>query len=244
MLLNVEEIELGPEECSREQVVWSSWSCLTQLQHGWEWTARLRSPVLGDFFFFFLHLLALSLMQILKSLVTMETISWAARQGAAVRDLYALVSACVLYTCLYVLMYICGGGGEELILWINPSVTSRVWIIGVQILVQSFTSMACSCLPLFAFAICCDRQLGTLFCLIMIPVHSYYSVTRWRQLCSNRPLSHLTVNVNTMRCIDSSKCCTFPFCHLIWPLWPAWKSSFPESFAINVSFFFFLRLLS
>lgn len=50
-------------------------------------------------------------------------------------------------------------------------------IISVQIPVQSFTQIACSCLPLFAFTICCDRQPGTLLCLITISVQSYYSVT-------------------------------------------------------------------
>lgn len=163
MLLNVEEIEWGLEGRSREELVIQNGLTLL-VQNGNELYVSVVQhchvpisvcvlyPVLGDVFwgFFFLLPLALSLMLILKSLVTMETISWAARQGAAVRDLYTLMSACVLHTCVYVLMYICGVGGkrgkrrEELILWINPSVfcmdaASPVLIISVQILVQSFT---------------------------------------------------------------------------------------------------------
>lgn len=59
--------------------------------------------------------------------------------------------------------------------------------ISVQILVHSDKQIACGHLPLFAFAICCDRQLGTLLCLIAIALHSYYSMTEkatwpWRTL--------------------------------------------------------------
>lgn len=149
-----------------------------------------------------------------KPHVTMETISWAVRQGTAVSpwgDLRMLCGAlhCRLagHVCVFMSLrvdikvycmcekrqkIVCERGREGKHVFSFSSSVIRLWqliplhyalmdqtlflIISVQILVQSATQIARSGLPLFSYAICCDRQLGTLYCLIT-SAHSYYSKT-------------------------------------------------------------------
>lgn len=118
--------------------------------------------------------------------------------------------------------------------------------ISAQILVQSFTLIACSCPPLFAFAICCDRQLGTLFCLITISVHSYYSTTerpRGPDTCRESPiLTFHCKRKHTMQCIVYCEYGMFPFCPAC-SFQPALKGSISKSVVMNV-LFLYLRPLS
>lgn len=69
-------------------------------------------------------------------------------------------------------------------------------VISVQILVQSFTQLTCSCLPLFAFIVT-DSLAHFSVLLRSVTVHRYYSTTARPHGPETLPFSHFTVNTNT-----------------------------------------------
>lgn len=137
-----------------------------------------------------------------------------------------LVSPCsCVCLCLCVCVHVCvtaaeksvkeekgqkGGPGFAFLLQhnnmrINPSVFCADGARSVfDHLCANPASISCSWLPLLWFAICCVRQLGTLFCLISITVHSFYSVT---ESCHGSTITCHTmwhVDCNNGRCWANS----------------------------------------
>ena len=163
----------------------------------------------------FCECLAASVMQNSeKPCVSMETISWVARQDVAVSSWVDLWALCAAVCHVHVIIYekergrcVCEKQGWACVPS-PPSYTplfslSSAFCRPVQFLVQSVSQIAGSCLWLFALSICCHRQLVMLLCPITISAHCHNNLAL--TCTENFPVSPFIVNTNTQCDIQFAK---------------------------------------